>query len=117
MYGLYGVRRTALIPNALGAAPPAPAVAPPPVPPVLFVDQATIDRARAAATALNDGNKKTTLPEVVPGFKANSLDIRKFRSYYYYYFILFCSRRCDLLSPSLRLGVKLPRLKAFSHVG
>ena len=36
-----------------------------------------IDRARDAALAAKDGDKKLTLPRIIPGFKANSLDIRK----------------------------------------
>ena len=47
------------------------------VPPVLFANPEVIDRARDAAIAAKDGNKKLSLPEMIPGFKANSLDIRK----------------------------------------
>ena len=39
-----------------------------PIPPVLFVDQAAIDRARAAV--LKDMDKKTLLPEIVPGLQS-----------------------------------------------
>ena len=52
--------------------------APPPVAPVLFTDQGAIDRARAAAVVANEGNKKPSLPDIVPGFKANSLDVREY---------------------------------------
>ena len=54
------------------AAPP-----PPLAPPVLFANPEVIDRARDAALAAKDGDKKLTLPRIIPGFKANSLDIRK----------------------------------------
>ena len=48
-------------------------------PPVLFVNQSAIDRARDAAIAARDGDKKPSLPDIVPGFKANSLDVRESR--------------------------------------
>jgi hypothetical protein len=48
------------------------------MPPVLFADQGTIDRARAAAAASKDNDKKPSLPEIIPGFKANPLDIREY---------------------------------------
>lgn len=54
--------------NRLKAAPPTPMVALTPIPPVLFVDQAAIDRARAAV--LKDMDKKTLLPEIVPGLQS-----------------------------------------------
>ena len=59
--------------------PPQAITAPPPslVPPVLFANPEVIDRARDAALAAKDSNKKLSLPEIMPGFKANSLDIRK----------------------------------------
>ncbi|KIM82070.1 hypothetical protein PILCRDRAFT_8308, partial [Piloderma croceum F 1598] len=44
-------------------------------PPVLFVDQFAIDKAREAAIAARDGNKKPSLPNIIPGFKANSLNV------------------------------------------
>jgi hypothetical protein len=47
-------------------------------PPVLFVDQSAIDKAREAAIAARDGDKKPSLPDIIPGFKANSLDVREF---------------------------------------
>jgi hypothetical protein len=47
-------------------------------PPVLFVDQSTIDKAREAAIAARDGDKKPSLPDIIPGFKANSLDVCEF---------------------------------------
>jgi hypothetical protein len=50
---------------------------PPPVPPVLFVNQDVIDGARAAAVTTKDSDKKPSLPNVIPGYKANSLDVRK----------------------------------------
>jgi len=42
-----------------------------------FVEPDMIDRARAAAIATKDGDKKPSLPDVIPGFKANSLDVRE----------------------------------------
>ena len=47
------------------------------VPPVLFANLEVIDRARDAALAAKDGDKKLLLPEIIPGFKANSLNIHK----------------------------------------
>ena len=42
----------------------------------LFSDEAAIDRARAlAAAASSKEERKLTLPEVIPGFKASTLDI------------------------------------------
>ena len=41
------------------------------------MEQDTIDRARAAAITSKDGDKKPSLPDVIPGFKANSLDVRE----------------------------------------
>jgi hypothetical protein len=64
--------RLAQLEAGRGAAPP-----PPPIPPVLFAEPDTIDRARAAAIATKDGDKKPSLPDVIPGFKANSLDVRE----------------------------------------
>ena len=52
--------------------------APAPIPPVLFAAQDAIDRVRVAATIARDGDKKPSLPEIIPGFKANSLDVRKY---------------------------------------
>lgn len=46
-------------------------------PQVLFSDQETIDCIKAASAPLKDDGKKVTLPEVVPGFKASSLDVGK----------------------------------------
>lgn len=43
---------------------------------VLFMDQETIDHVKAA-TAPSDDGKKLILPDVVPGFKASSLDVSK----------------------------------------
>ena len=53
--------------------------APPPslVPPILFTNPEVIDRARDAAVATKDSDKKLLLPEIIPGFKVNSLDICK----------------------------------------
>jgi len=45
---------------------------------VLFVDQITIDKAQEAAITAKDGDKKPSLPDIIPGFKANSLDICEF---------------------------------------
>ena len=59
-------------------APPRPATPPRYVPPVLFADQDTIDRARAAAVASRDSDRKLSLPEIIPGFKASPLDIREY---------------------------------------
>jgi hypothetical protein len=46
-------------------------------PQVLFSDQETIERIKAATAPSKDGGKKVILPEVVPGFKASSLDVGK----------------------------------------
>ena len=54
-----------------------PRVAPHPVPPVLFADPEAVDRARAAAATAREADKKPPLPDIVPGFKANALDIRE----------------------------------------
>jgi hypothetical protein len=55
------------------------AVAPPPhVPPVLFVDQEAVDKVKDAAIASREGDKKLSLPDIIPGFKANSLDVREY---------------------------------------
>jgi hypothetical protein len=54
------------------------AAAPSPIPPVLFADQGTINRARMAAVAANEGDKKLSLPDIIPGFKANSLDVHEY---------------------------------------
>jgi hypothetical protein len=43
--------------------------------PVLFSDQETINHIKAATVPSKDDGKKLTLPDVVPGFKASSLDI------------------------------------------
>ncbi|KAF8507737.1 hypothetical protein JB92DRAFT_3121580 [Gautieria morchelliformis] len=40
----------------------------------LFADEATIEQARALAAARDDG-KKVHLPDLIPGFKASTLDI------------------------------------------
>jgi hypothetical protein len=45
--------------------------------PVLFTDPETVDRARSAAVAAKGDDKKAPLPDIVPGFKANSLDVRE----------------------------------------
>ena len=44
---------------------------------VLFADQATIDRARAATVAAREESHRPLLPDPVPGFKASPLDISK----------------------------------------
>ena len=54
------------------------APAPAPIPPVLFAAQDAIDRARAAAAVARDSDKKPSLPDIIPGFKANSLDVREY---------------------------------------
>lgn len=51
---------------------------PAPAQPVLFADPHVVDRARATAIAARDGDKKPSLPDIVPGFKANSLDVREY---------------------------------------
>ncbi|KIK35752.1 hypothetical protein CY34DRAFT_16825 [Suillus luteus UH-Slu-Lm8-n1] len=52
-----------------------PSVNTPPVPPlVLFADSVTVKQACAAAVALYVELKKISLPDLVPGFKANPLD-------------------------------------------
>jgi hypothetical protein len=61
------------IPPHVGTAP-----RPTPVLPVLYVDQIAIDGAKDAAIATRDGDKKPSLPDIVPGFKANSLDVHKY---------------------------------------
>jgi hypothetical protein len=43
----------------------------------LFTDQDTIDRVKAASTLSKDDGKKLVLPDVVPGFKASSLEVGK----------------------------------------
>ncbi|KIM82072.1 hypothetical protein PILCRDRAFT_8310 [Piloderma croceum F 1598] len=48
---------------------------PAPAQPVLFADPQVVERAKAAAVAARDGDKKPSLPDIVPGFKANPLDI------------------------------------------
>jgi hypothetical protein len=44
---------------------------------VLFSDQETIKHIKAATAPSKDDGKKVILPEVVPGFKASSLDVSK----------------------------------------
>jgi hypothetical protein len=61
--------------DALPHADAAPARAP--IPPVLFAAQDAIDRAKAAAAVARDSDKKPSLPDIIPGFKANSLDVRE----------------------------------------
>ncbi|KIM72053.1 hypothetical protein PILCRDRAFT_16477 [Piloderma croceum F 1598] len=57
-------------------APPRVDVAPaPPAPPVLFAPPDVVTRAKEAALAVRDSDRKLSLPDIVPGFKANSLDI------------------------------------------
>jgi hypothetical protein len=63
-----------------GGDPPRNAPAPAPGLPVLFANPEAVDRARAAAVAARDGDKKPALPDIVPGFKANSLDVREYQS-------------------------------------
>jgi hypothetical protein len=46
-------------------------------PRVLFADQETIDRVKAASAPSKDDGKKFVLPDAVPGFKASSLDVGK----------------------------------------
>jgi hypothetical protein len=41
----------------------------------LFADPKEIDRAREAAAEAGAAEKKVVLPEVIPGFKANSLEL------------------------------------------
>ena len=51
-----------------------------PVLQALFSDEATIDKARASAAALNAvtrEERKQPLQDIIPGFKASALDIRK----------------------------------------
>ena len=78
-------------------APPHPATPACHVPPVLFADQGTIDRAKAAAVASRDSDKKPSLPEIVPGFKASPLDIREYHSF----FCFFSSRPSRMLKHPL----------------
>ena len=70
-------------------APPRPATPPCYVPPVLFTDQDTIDRARAAAVASRDSDRKLSLPEIIPGFKASPLDIHEYQPFVFYSHHLF----------------------------
>ncbi|KAG1790474.1 hypothetical protein EV424DRAFT_925814 [Suillus variegatus] len=64
--------------EANGAQPPANA---PPIPPLaLFADPATVEQARATAAALHVESKKISLPDLIPGFKANPLDASKYPS-------------------------------------
>lgn len=53
---------------------PAPASAPP----VLFVQLDVVNKAREAALATWDSNKKLLLPKIILGFKASSLDIHEY---------------------------------------
>jgi hypothetical protein len=46
--------------------------------PALLVDPATVDKACAAAAALQFEAKKISLLELVPGFKANPLDASEY---------------------------------------
>lgn len=51
----------------------------PPIPPLaLFADPATVEQARVAAAALHIESKKTPLPDLIPGFKANPLNASKY---------------------------------------
>ena len=43
----------------------------------LFTDQDTIDHMKAASAPSKDDGKKLVLPDVVPGFKASSLEVGK----------------------------------------
>ena len=70
--------RLAQLEAGAGGIPQRNVAAPPPVAPVLFADQDAIDRARAAAVVANESDKKPSLPDIVPGFKANSLDVREY---------------------------------------
>jgi hypothetical protein len=62
----------------LKAVAPHMGAAPPPIPPVLFATPEVIDRVREAAAASRDNDKKIPLPDIVPSFKANSLDVREY---------------------------------------
>ncbi|KAG2135440.1 hypothetical protein DEU56DRAFT_948938 [Suillus clintonianus] len=44
------------------------------IPPTLFVSPEEVEKARAAVVAARKDESKVTLPEIVPGFKANPLD-------------------------------------------
>lgn len=46
-------------------------------PQVLFSDQDTIDHVKAIMALLKDDGKKVVLPDVVPRFKASSLEVGK----------------------------------------
>ena len=70
--------RLAQLEAGAGGIPQRNMAAPPPVAPVLFADQGVIDRARAAVVVANKSDKKPSLPDIVPGFKANSLDVREY---------------------------------------
>jgi len=78
---------------------------------VLFADPEAMNKARAATIAARDSDKKLSLPDIIPGFKANSLDVREYLSSYPF-FSSMPSAVCTLVGS--RFGVKLPscRLKA-----
>ena len=70
--------RLAQLEAGAGGIPQRNVAAPPPIAPVLFANQGAIDRARAAAVVANESDKKPSLPDIVLGFKANSLDVREY---------------------------------------
>ena len=86
--------RLAQLEAGAGGIPQRNVAAPPPVAPVLFADQDAIDRARAAAVVANESDKKPSLPDIVPGFKANSLDVRE-----------YCVSPCFPPPPSVHMGI------------
>jgi hypothetical protein len=97
----------------------------PPAAPVLlpmFADREHVDRTRAAITDVKDGDKKPTLPNVIPSFKANALNIRKppLPSFSFplplplllYFIYSFSSFKAFLISRKVSLfGAELYRLK------
>jgi hypothetical protein len=88
----------------------------------MFADREHVDRARAAITDAKDGDKKPALPNVIPSFKANALDIRKLLlpSFSFplplplllYFIYSFSSFKAFLISRKVSLfGAELYRLK------
>jgi hypothetical protein len=67
-------------------------------PRVLFSDQETIDRVKAAVAPLKDDGKKLVLPDVVPGFKASSLDVGKSPIFVFVLHVVYVATPWSLIS-------------------
>ena len=68
-------------------------------PQVLFLDQETIDRVKAAVAMPKDDGKKIILPDVVPGFKASSLEVGKSSILFFVFHIVYVTTPWLLIPP------------------